>query len=73
MEKIYYKHIIITSGNQDDVEREINSYIEDAGNINIISLNVIPEMAGTENIEGYKVPKFWYHISLTYTIAEMRS
>lgn len=67
MEKIYYKHILITSGNQDDVEREINSYIEDAGNINIISLNVIPEMVGTEYIEGYKVPKFWYHISLAYT------
>jgi hypothetical protein len=73
MEKIYYKHIIITSGNQDDVEREINSYIEDACNINIISLNVIPEKVGIENVEGFLVPKYWYHISLTYTIAEMRS
>lgn len=30
MNKIYYKHIIIKSGDQDDVEKEINSYIEDA-------------------------------------------
>lgn len=69
MEKIYYKHILITSGNQDDVESEINSYIEDAGNINIISLNVIPEKVGVEDVDGYLVPKYWYHISLVYTSA----
>ena len=68
MKKIYYKHTIITSYNQDDVEREINSYIEDAGDINIISLNVIPEMVGVDVVEGHRVPKYWYHISLAYTI-----
>lgn len=67
MKKIYYKHTIITSCNQDDVEREINSYIEDAGDINIISLNVIPEMVGVDVAEGHRVPKYWYHISLAYT------
>ena len=67
MKKIYYKHTIITSGNQDDVEREINSYIEDGGDINIISLNIMPEKVGVENVEGYQVPKYWYHISLAYT------
>jgi hypothetical protein len=67
MKKIYYKHIIITSGNQDDAEREINSYIEDAGDINIISLNIMPEKVGVENVEGFLVPKYWYHISLAYT------
>ena len=67
MKKIYYKHMLITSGNQDDVEREINSYIEDAGNINIISLNVVPEKVRDVDIDGYAIPKYWYHISMAYT------
>ena len=70
MKKIYYKHIIITTGDQDDVEKEINSYIKEAGNINIISLNVIPEKWGTAVIEGYSIPKYCYHISMAYTSNE---
>ena len=41
MKKIYFKHIIVRTGEQDDVEKEINSYVDE--NINIISLNVTPE------------------------------
>lgn len=67
MGKIYYKHIIITTGDQDDVEKEINSYIKGEGNINIISLNVTPERVGTIDCDGYALPRYWYHISLTYT------
>jgi hypothetical protein len=70
MKKIYYKHIIITSGDQDDVEKEINSYIKEAGNINIISLNVVPERAGVVDCDGYAVPRYWYHISMSYTSNE---
>lgn len=71
MKKIYYKHIIVRTGEQDDVEKEINSYIDE--NINIISLNVTPEkVSDTDCKEGYllQVPKYWYHISLVYTSNE---
>ena len=71
MKKIYYKHIIIGTGEQDDVEREINFYMDE--NINIISLNVTPErVSDTDCEEGYllSVPKYWYHISLVYTSNE---
>lgn len=67
MEKIYFKHIIIRSGTQDDVEKEINSYINGEGNINIISLNVTPEKVGVVDCEGYALPKYWYHICISYT------
>lgn len=67
MKKIYYHDIIIKSGNQDDVEREINEYVKDGGDINLISLNVIPERVGCE---GYILPKYWYHISMVYTCEE---
>ena len=70
MKKIYYKHTIIHSYDQDDVEKEINEYVKDAGNINIISLNVIPEKVGSVVIEGYALPKYWYHISIVYTSNE---
>ena len=70
MKKIYYHDIIIKSGNQDDVEREINEYVKDGGNINFISLNVIPERVGIVDCEGYALPKYWYHISMVYTCEE---
>lgn len=70
MEKIYYKHMIVKSGNQDDVEKELNNYLKDGKElrkINIISLKVIPEKIDTVNVEGHAIPKYWYHISLVYT------
>jgi hypothetical protein len=70
MKKIYYKHITITTGDQDDVEKEINSYINEGDDINIISLNVTPERVGTIDYDGYTLPKYWYHISMTYTSNE---
>lgn len=70
MKKIYYKHIRITTGDQDDVEREINEYVKDGGDINIISLNVVPERVGIVDCEGYALPKYWYHISIVYTANE---
>lgn len=66
MKKIYYKHIIIKTGDQDDVEKEINSYIKDAEDINIISCNVIPERVGSIPGVGHTLPKYWYHISIVY-------
>ena len=69
-QKIYYKHTIITSGEQDDAEKEINSYVNDAGNINIISLNVTPERVGIVDCDGYALPKYWYHINIVYTSNE---
>ena len=70
MKKIYYKHIIIKTFDQDDAEKEINSYVEDAGDINIISLNVIPERVSTTDVDGYALPYYWYHISIVYTSNE---
>lgn len=70
MKQIYYKHMIIKTGDQDDVEKEINSYIEDTkklGEFNLISLNVVPEKTGSVIVEGYALPKYWYHINLVYT------
>lgn len=76
MKKIYYKHIIVRTGEQDDVEREINFWVNE--NINIISLNVTPEKVSDTDYEGgclvggclLSVPKYWYHISLVYTSNE---
>lgn len=70
MKKIYFKHIIVRTGEQDDVEKEINSYVDE--NINIISLNVTPEKVSDTDCEGYllQVPMYWYHISLVYTSNE---
>lgn len=71
MKKIYFKHIVIGTGEQDDVEKEINFFVNE--NINIISLNVTPEkVSDTDCKEGYllQVPKYWYHISLVYTSNE---
>lgn len=68
MKKIYYKHIIVRTGEQDDVEKEINSYIDE--NINIISLNVTPERIGVIERDGYAYPNYWYNISLVYTSNE---
>lgn len=70
MKKIYYKHIIIKTGDQDDVEQEINEYVKDAGDINIISLNVVPEKVRNVDFDGYTIPCYWYHISLVYTSNE---
>ena len=70
MKKIYYKHIRITSGDQDDAQKAINDYIEEGEDINIISLNVIPERVGVINCDGYALPKYWYNISLVYTSNE---
>ena len=70
MKQIYYKHMIITTGDQDDVEKEINSYIKGAGDINIISLNVTPEKVGTIDCDGYALPRYWYHISIVYNSNE---
>lgn len=70
MEKIYYKHMIVKSTDQDKAEKAINDYIEDSkelGEINIISLNVIPERIGVIAVEGHCIPTYWYHISLVYT------
>lgn len=70
MKKIYYKHIIVRTGEQNDVEKEINSYVDE--NINIISLNVIPEKISDIDYDKswLRVPKYWYHISLVYTSNE---
>lgn len=70
MKKIYYKHIIVRTGEQDDVEKEINSYVDE--NINIISLNVTPEKVSDTDCEGdlLIMPIYWYHISLVYTSNE---
>ena len=70
MKKIYYKHIIVRTGEQNDVEKEINSYVDE--NINIISLNVTPEKVSDTDWEGdlLIVPIYWYHISLVYTSNE---
>lgn len=66
MKKVYYKHVIIKTGDQDDVEKEINSF----SGVTTISLNVIPERVGVENVQGFSLPIYWYHISLAYTSNE---
>ena len=70
MKKIYYKHIIIGTGEQNDVEKEINFWVNE--NINIISLNVTPEKVSDTDCEGQwlQFPKYWYHISVVYTSNE---
>ena len=70
MKKIYYKHMIVKTGDPDIVEREINSYINDVKNIKLISLNVTPERVGVVDCDGHALPKYWYHISIVYTCGD---
>lgn len=62
----FFKHSIITSGNQEDVENEINVYTNDKYINNIISINVTPERVGNIECEGHLFPKYIYHICIVY-------
>ena len=64
--KTYFKHSIIFSGKQEDVENEINVYTNDKYINNIISINVTPERVGDIECDGHKFPKYIYHICIAY-------
>lgn len=61
----YFKHSIVSSGKQEDVEKEINIYTNDE-DINIISIAVTPERIGNIECEGHLFPKYIYHICIVY-------
>ena len=61
--QVYFKHSIIFSGDQDEVEREINVFAKDS---NIISCNVTPERVGDFEADGHKFPKYIYHVCIVY-------
>lgn len=62
--KIYFKHTIIHSGKQDDVEREINVYND--ADCEVVSVNVTPERVGVFAADGYSFPKYIYHLCIAY-------
>ena len=64
MKKIYFKHSLITSGSQQDVEDEINVFNNEYSDI--LGVTVTPERVGEDVVDGYKYPKYVYHVCITY-------
>ena len=58
VKKIYFKHSIITSGNQDDVEKEINVFNDE--DCQVLGVSVTPQ------VSGKMYPQFIYHVCITY-------
>lgn len=69
IEKLYFKHSIITSGDQNEVEREINVFNNDVSKV--VNVTVTPERVGEYTIkeDGTKlpIPRFIYHVCIVYT------
>lgn len=63
-DRIYFKHSIITSGKQDDVENEINVFNNEY--TTILGVTVTPEQVGESIVDGYKFPKLVYHVCIIY-------
>ena len=61
-QKLYFKHSLITSGDQDEVEREINVFNNEYSKI--VNVTVTPELVGHF---GEKFPKYIYHVCIVYT------
>ena len=64
VKKIYFKHSIITSGNQDDVEKEINVFNDE--DCQVLGVTVTPQQVRVDNIDGFPIPKYIYHVCITY-------
>lgn len=67
-QKLYFKHSIITSGDQDAVESEINTF--NCGSSKIVNVTVTPERVGEYTLkDGTKlpIPRFIYHVCIVYT------
>lgn len=64
VKKIYFKHSIITSGDQDDVEKEINVFNDE--DCQVLGVTVTPQQVGVNKIVGYEFPKYIYHVCITY-------
>ena len=66
IEKLYFKHSIITSGDQDEVEREINVFNNEVSKV--VNVTVTPERVGDYTMEdGIKLPRYIYHVCIVYT------
>ena len=63
--RLYFKHSIITSGNPDDVEEEINEFAKDKYS-EIVSITITPECIGHDKFDGYKFNKYCYHVCIVY-------
>ena len=65
-QKLYFKHSIINSGDQNAVETEINVY--NNGHLRVVNVTVTPEHVGDNTIEvGVKIPQYIYHVCIVYT------
>lgn len=63
--KLYFKHTIIHSGNQDDVEKEINSFAENKHS-EIVNITITPECIGYDKFDEYKFNRYCYHLCIIY-------
>lgn len=63
--ELYFKHIIVSSGNPDDVEKEINSFAKDKYS-EIVNITVTPECIGYHKFDNYKLSKYCYHLCIVY-------
>ena len=63
--RLYFKHSIITSGNPDDVEKEIN-LISKNEYLKIVNITVTPECMHYNKFDNYKLNKYCYHLCIIY-------
>lgn len=63
-DRIYFKHSLITSGKQDEVEDEINVFNNE--HTTILGVTVTPFKIGETFIDGIAWPKYGYHVCITY-------
>lgn len=65
IEKLYFKHSIITSGDQNEVEREINVFNNEVSKV--VNVTATPERVGDYTMEeGIKIPRWIYHVCIVY-------
>lgn len=65
-QKLYFKHSIINSGDQNAVETEINAC--NKGHLSVVNVTVTPERVGDYTMEpSVKIPQYIYHVCIVYT------
>lgn len=63
--ELYFKHTIISSGDPDDVEKEINMFAENKYS-EIVNITITPECIGYDRFGDYKLNRYCYHLCIVY-------
>jgi len=65
-QKLYFKHSLVISGEQNEVESEINVFNNE--DTKVVNVTVTPERVEDYTMEGgIKLPRWIYHVCIVYT------